>query len=111
MDWIPLENEQQLQDIVASERPSLIFKHSTQCAVSSIARRHIALDADAIPANVDTYYLDLLLYRTLSHEVARIWGVRHESPQVLVVHGSACLYHASHGDIDIPTAVATLPRG
>lgn len=110
MDWIHLENEQQLQGIVAGERPTLIFKHSTRCAVSSMAKRNIALDADAIPANVDAYYLDLIRYRTLSNEVARIWEVRHESPQVLLVQGSTCLYHASHGEIDIPTAVAALPR-
>lgn len=110
MDWTNLESEQQLAEIVASGRPSLIFKHSTRCGVSSMAKRRIAMDADEIPADVDTYYLDLIRYRNVSHETARIWQVRHESPQVLLVLGTACLYHASHGDIDIPAAIASLAQ-
>ncbi len=110
MNWTNLESEQQLQEIIASGQPSLIFKHSTRCAVSNMAKRRIAMDADEIPADVATYYLDLIRYRTISDETARIWQVRHESPQVLLVQGTACLYHASHGDINIPVAMALLAQ-
>lgn len=111
MDWTSLENEQQLQDVVANGRPSLIFKHSTRCGVSSMAKRRIAQDTHEIPEGVDAYYLDLIQYRALSDEIARIWQVRHESPQVLLVQGRECLHHASHGDIDISEAIATLGQG
>lgn len=111
MHWTILETEGQLTDILASNNPCLIFKHSTRCPVSSMAKRNITLDADAIPSDVPVYYLDLIKYRDISNEIARIWGVRHESPQVLLVQGKVCLYHASHSDIDIAEAMANLAQG
>lgn len=60
MNWTVLESEQQLADIVAGTRPCFIFKHSTRCPVSSMAKRNISQDAKIIPGGVSVYYLDLI---------------------------------------------------
>ncbi len=37
--------------------------------------------------------------RALSNHIAETLGVRHETPQVLLVKGGEVFYHASHFDI------------
>ena len=46
-------------------------------------------------------YLDLIQYRNLSDKLASDLGVRHESPQVLLVKNGKCIYTASHSQIDV----------
>jgi bacillithiol system protein YtxJ len=48
------------------------------------------------PDGVDFYYLDLLAHRPLSAKVAEVFGVHHESPQVLVIRDGKCVYDESH---------------
>lgn len=105
MDWIPLVTSDQLEEIQKSSQPSIIFKHSTRCPVSSMAKRNVQLEAVLIPEGVPTYYLDLIQFRDLSNAVAERWDVRHESPQLLLIHNNKCLYHASHNSISIAEVV------
>jgi bacillithiol system protein YtxJ len=44
----------------------------------------------------DIYLLDVLASRPLSQAVAARLGVRHESPQVLVLKDRAVRWHGSH---------------
>ncbi len=109
--WIPLTSEEQLADIAAQDRHSLIFKHSTRCSVSSMAKKIITLEEPLIPDGVSCYFLDLIRYRPISDRIADIWQVRHESPQLLLVKGSQCVHHASHNAIhvaDFVTRVDTM---
>lgn len=43
MEWINLENEEQLAaiDALSFERPQLIFKHSTRCSISSVIKNRL----------------------------------------------------------------------
>ncbi len=99
--WIPLTTEQQLDDIAHHEEYTIIYKHSTRCPISSMARKSILLEETLLPEGISRYYLDLIAYRQVSNKIAEKWQVRHESPQLLLVRGNECLYHASHGDIRI----------
>ena len=42
------------------------------------------------------YYLDLLRFRPLSAHIAEQFGIRHESPQLLLIQDGECRYDASH---------------
>ena len=42
------------------------------------------------------YFLDILNYHSLSYEIASLFGVRHESPQVLLIKDGICSYNDSH---------------
>lgn len=99
MNWIPLETLQQLHDIKNGTGYSLIFKHSTRCSISMMARKRLEQDKEYIPAETAVYFLDLIRYRDISSAVADIFDVYHESPQLLVIKDGECIYHASHGNI------------
>ena len=99
MNWIPLSNEQQLEEIKtnSANRPQLIFKHSSRCAISSMARNR--LDKNAFPEGIDFYFLDILNHRNISNKIASDFQVYHESPQVLLISKGSCVYDESHSGI------------
>ena len=105
MDWRALTEESQLQQIIdnSAERPQVIFKHSTRCSISAVARQR--LQKGALPPEIDFYYLDLLSYRSLSNKIAEIFHVHHESPQVLVIKNGTCVYDESHLSISMDEIV------
>lgn len=109
MNWIPLNQETQLDEIIAKSAsiPQVIFKHSTRCSVSSMAKNR--LDKKEAPEGINFYLLDLLKYRSLSNKIAESFQVQHQSPQVLVINNGKCIYNESHSGItfDEIEAVAT----
>lgn len=97
--WQPLTQAEQLTDIVREsfEHPVLIFKHSTSCSISAAAKSKMERQwPDAGLSNATLYYLDLLRYRPISNEIAEKFGIRHESPQLLLIQNGECRYDASH---------------
>jgi bacillithiol system protein YtxJ len=101
MAWIPLKSDEQLQEIIkrSAQRPQVIFKHSTRCSISSVAERR--LQKASLPEDIDFYHLDLISYRQISNKIAEIFGVHHESPQVLVIKDGQCIYDESHLSISM----------
>lgn len=101
MNWIPLLNEQQLEEIKtnSANRPQVIFKHSSRCSISSMARNR--LDKNAFPRGIDFYFLDILNHRNISNKIASDFMVHHESPQVLLINKGACVYDESHSGIQM----------
>ena len=101
MNWILLTNESQLQQIIehSAEKPQVIFKHSTRCAVSSIAKNR--LERNYQPGNIDFYFLDLIAHRPLSRKIAEVFNVEHESPQILLIRSGRCVFNESHTGINM----------
>lgn len=101
MSWINLTSLEQLSSIYNSESTTILFKHSTRCPISGMAKRNLDYDLHLVPSTVPCFYLDLIKYREISNKIAELWTIQHESPQVLLVKGNTCLYHASHSDIEL----------
>ena len=101
MNWIQLSDEKQLAEISerSKERPQVIFKHSTRCSISSVAKNR--LDKADAPKSADFYYLDLINNRTISNFIAEQYQVTHESPQVLIIRNGECVYDESHMGISM----------
>lgn len=99
MNWINLTEEQQLEQIKQESniQPVLIFKHSTRCSISFMAKNR--LDKEQSPENALFYYLDLIQYHPLSNKIAEIFHVYHESPQILLIKNGECIYDESHNGI------------
>lgn len=113
MNWINLTSQDQLEDIKqkSQQKPQVIFKHSTRCSISSMAKGRLERSSD-IPQEADFYYLDLISYRTLSARIAEEFHIHHESPQVLVIRNGKCIFDESHYGInmeDIKEQVAAKP--
>lgn len=102
MQWISLTEEAQLLRIKneSYNRIIAIFKHSTRCSISSMAKNRLERDNDN--KGVIFYYLDLLNYRLLSSKIAEEFDVKHESPQILLIKNGVCIYTASHNGISMP---------
>jgi bacillithiol system protein YtxJ len=101
--WLPLESEKQLDAIVerSNSVPCLLFKHSTRCEISSMAKHRLESKWDLDKADVEPYFLDLIQFRSISAAIADRFGVHHESPQVLLISNGECVYDASHLDISV----------
>ena len=99
INWIPLINEAQSVDIkeLSNSRAQVIFKHSTRCTLSSVAKKR--LEREIQPGFIDFYFLDLIKFRSLSDKVAADFAVYHESPQVILIKNNSCVYEESHGGI------------
>jgi|SRR2546428_1548372 len=101
MNWITLNAVEQLEEIKQSGAYSVIFKHSTRCSISVMAKRSFEQDGADIPHNVPVYYLDLLSYRDISNKTAVLFQVHHQSPQMLLIKDGECIYESSHGEISV----------
>lgn len=104
MEFKTLNQSDQLNEIDSLSHSKLqaIYKHSTSCYVSRIAKKNLLEELESDKENLmDVYYLDLLSYRELSNNIANRYSVQHESPQILFIKDGKCIYHASHSDVSI----------
>lgn len=108
MNWTTLDSADQVQAIKGNPGYSLIFKHSTRCSISMMAKRRFEMDMDKLPAEMTLYFLDLIRYRELSNLVAEDFQVYHESPQMLVIKNGECILDQSHGAISVDEALSVM---
>lgn len=108
MEWKVLRDDNELNEIVKKSEtlPQVIFKHSTRCSISSVAKNR--LEKASAPSGADFYYLDIISYRSISNNIAERFMVHHESPQVLVIRNGNCIYDESHMGIRMSDIEAAL---
>jgi len=70
-----------------------IFKHSSSCGFSAIAKRRFEMN---FPQGIPIYLLIVQQQRGLSNQVAEELDVVHESPQLLFIENGACTYSENH---------------
>lgn len=93
--FFKIDNKETLDKLITDSRttPIVIFKHSTSCGISSAAYREMEkLEA---PVNL----LEVQSARDVSREVADRTGIRHETPQVIVLKDGKAVWDASHFDV------------
>ena len=103
INWIDLTDLGQLNQIIqdSTEKPVVVFKHSTRCSISTMALNRLMKLDDAFYSQADFYYLDLIAHRDVSAAIADTFDVHHESPQVVVVVNGEATYDASHMEITV----------
>jgi bacillithiol system protein YtxJ len=98
-ELIELEDLERLLDR-SEDRPQLLFKHSLTCPISDAAHRAFQEYLGAAPdERVEYAWLAVQKARPVSGAVAERVGIRHESPQALLIHEGKAVWHASHWDI------------
>ena len=103
MNWKPLTTKSEIDQIkqAAAGQTAFILKHSTRCSISSTVLNRLERKwQSADMPGVTAYYLDLIKHRDVSDHVAKVFGIRHESPQALIISEGECTYHESHFGID-----------
>jgi len=107
MKWHHISSANDIEAIIDRSRviPCLILKHSTRCPISTMAKSRVEMSWDFEEDQVEAYYLDLIAYRDVSNLIADEFGVRHESPQALLIEDGKCVKHASHLNIRVAEMV------
>lgn len=99
--WKHISSIEELDTIdeASGQKPVLIFKHSTRCSISamSLGRFDRAFQEDAF---FEPYFLDLIAHRDISNRIAEKYGVRHESPQAILIRKGKAVFDTSHMGID-----------
>lgn len=93
--FVPLTGTDALDDsfLRSNDRPVILFKHSLTCPISSAAYQEMQRL---------TYEVSLIVIqnsRDTSVEIERRTGVRHESPQVIIIRNGTAVWNASHWSI------------
>jgi bacillithiol system protein YtxJ len=93
-----LKHMDELDNLIAQSgtRPVVLFKHSHTCGISAEALDELVSHLDT-PAG-DTYYamVTVQTHRDLSNAVVAKLGVRHETPQAILVRDGRVTWTASH---------------
>jgi len=99
--WIQVTDLGQLNEIIdiSTEKPAVIFKHSTRCSVSRMVLKQFENEYD-LQDKVVLYFLDLIEHRDISNKIATRFGVLHQSPQLIVIKDGKAVYNDSHESID-----------
>lgn len=76
------------------EKPVVLYKHSLTCPIS-----HAAYEEMSLMKNEPITMVIVQDARALSNEIAARTGLRHESPQTIILRDGKPVWHASHYDI------------
>ena len=87
----------------AKEKTVWIFKHSLTCPISSAAWGQFQRFVADQPVNGGGVFalIEIQFARPVSNAVAERTGVRHQSPQAILLREGRVSWHASHYDIDL----------
>jgi bacillithiol system protein YtxJ len=89
----------------SKQQPVVIFKHSLTCPISASAFEKMK----RYEGEVDL--VEVQRARALSNEIAQRFGVRHESPQIIVVRNGQVLWDASHFKITSEAVAEAVQNG
>jgi bacillithiol system protein YtxJ len=105
--WKNIESEEDLKNAIerSFQNKIAIFKHSTSCFISKTVLRNLEKEIKSLDQKPDLYFLDLLAYRPISNKIAEDFGIRHESPQLIVIENGKAIGNASHQHISVDQIV------
>jgi bacillithiol system protein YtxJ len=117
LELTPLRAIADLEQVITDShtKPILLFKHSYTCGISAEALDELRMHLDEqvrTPTSVKYAMVTVQTHREVSNAIAAKLGVRHETPQAILVHGGRAVWSASHFRVnaaELQKAVATVP--
>ena len=94
----PLHQLEELEALLveSQNRPLLLFKHSYTCGISAEALDEIVEHLNRQSLNARYAMVTVQTHREISNAVASRLGVRHQTPQAIVVRNGRAVWSASH---------------
>ena len=94
-NFFRIDDHATLENLISdsTQKPVIVFKHSTACSISSRAYREM----EKLEGQVNI--LEVQSAREVSRELANRTGIRHETPQVIVLRDGKAVWNASHFDV------------
>ena len=80
----------------SQERPVLLFKHSRTCGISCEALDELHTHVERAGGNVTYKVIVVQSHRRVSDGVSQRLGIRHETPQAILLKDGAAVWNASH---------------
>ncbi|MDQ1592544.1 MAG: hypothetical protein QOG71_3171 [Pyrinomonadaceae bacterium] len=98
-NFAPVTDAGAFDELVARshDSPVVLFKHSTTCPISARAHHQMAKLPTGVGVPVSLVVVQRA--RELSRRVAEQTGIRHESPQAIILRNGQAVWSASHFDI------------
>ena len=95
-NFLRIDDRATLEDLISDSKQKtvLVFKHSNACPLSAHAYREL----QKLEGQVNL--LEIQAAPDLSREVESLTGVRHESPQVILLRDGKAIWNASHFDVN-----------
>jgi bacillithiol system protein YtxJ len=95
---VPLTRVEEVDSVLAqsAETPVLIFKHSYSCGTSAEALDELVAHLEDNGHHVPTMMVTVQTHRDVSNAVASRLGIRHETPQALLIRNGRVVWSASH---------------
>lgn len=109
----PLHDVESLDAAIAEsrERPVLLFKHSPYCGVSCEALDELeAHIGNREPGGVAYRMITVQTHRPVSDAVSARLGIRHETPQAILLRDGKPVWNASHFRITASQLDQILPQ-
>ena len=93
--FFKIDNRETLDKLIADSKskPVVIFKHSNACGISASAYREMQ------KLDEQVNLLEVQSARDVSRELADLTGIRHETPQVIVLKDGKAVWNASHYEV------------
>ena len=94
----PLSHVDELEAAIAesSDRPVLLFKHSRSCGISCEALDELRAHVEGAGGPAAYKLITVQSHRHVSNEAATRLGVRHETPQAILLRNGRPVWSASH---------------
>ncbi len=91
------------------QQPALLFKHSVTCGISAVADEQVRQFLETTGAGMLCGLVLVQRARPVSLAIVERFGIRHESPQALLLRDGRVVWHASHWRVTAP-ALRDAPR-
>jgi bacillithiol system protein YtxJ len=93
-NFFKIDNHAALEKLLTTSRkkPVIVFKHSNACSISARAYREME---KVEGVNI----LEVQSARAISNEFETLTGIRHETPQVVILRDGKAVWDASHFDV------------
>ena len=97
-DLITLADVDDLDRVLAdsAERPLLLFKHSYSCGTSAEALDELVTHLNQRDHDIRVVLVTVQTQRDVSNAVTTRLGIRHETPQALLIRDGRVVWSASH---------------
>jgi bacillithiol system protein YtxJ len=94
----PMSDTAALDEAIAEsrERPVLIFKHSRTCGISCEAFDELHSHISEAPLDASYKVITVQSHRGVSDATEARLGIRHATPQVIVLRDGVPVWNASH---------------
>ncbi len=95
---VPITGVAAVDAAVATRAVAVLYKHSPRCGSCVAALDEVQRFAAAHP-DIPVFQVDVLTQRAASDAITARLGVRHASPQAIVIREGRAVWSATHWDV------------